>query len=120
MLVRKLGLKPLRFYCALLKSICGASRWRSLAPQMLFIMVDTKSKYLDRFKKIYELKNGRNLSDEVVFEYFENLVCLVEAVIGKSNINKIMLPPKINDKRISKEFVGDASENLGTKEINRK
>ncbi|MEK7066344.1 MAG: hypothetical protein AAB965_02100, partial [Patescibacteria group bacterium] len=76
----------------------GASRWRSLAPQMLFIMVDTKLNYLLRFKKLYEAKNKTVISDDEVLACFQNLVCLVEAVIGKREINKIILPEK-NERR---------------------
>lgn len=90
-LVSRLGMKPLWFYCALLKSICGASRWRSLAPQMLFIMVD-KEKYIKKFKEIFEAKNKTVISDAQALEYLEQLVCLVGAVTGDININKITLP----------------------------
>lgn len=53
-----------------------------------------KTKYIKRFKEIYEKKNGVSLSDDKAFEYFENLVCLVEAVTGHTDIKKIILPKK--------------------------
>lgn len=56
-------------------------------------MVD-KAKYIERFKKLHELKNGKTLSDELAFEYFEKLVCLVGAVTSNLDINKIIFQEK--------------------------
>ncbi len=54
-------------------------------------MVD-KTKYIERFKKLYELKNGAQISDALAIEYFEKLVCLVFAVTSHVNAREIILP----------------------------
>lgn len=56
-------------------------------------MVD-KANYIQRLKKLYELKNKKTLSDELAFEYFENLITLVSAVTSCHDIDKIVLPEK--------------------------
>lgn len=39
-----------------------------------------KEKYIQRFKKLYKQKEGKDLSDQEALEHFEKLIVLVEAV----------------------------------------
>ncbi len=54
-------------------------------------MVD-KTKYIQKFKDLYEAKTGIEISDSEALMGFEQLVCLVEAVIGDAQINRLIVP----------------------------
>lgn len=57
---------------------------------MGFFMAD-KSKYVKRFKEIYEKKTHKVLDDVVALHYFENLIGLVGAICDGKEIKKIKL-----------------------------
>lgn len=50
-----------------------------------------KTEYIERFKKLYELKNGTKLSDDLALEYFENLAALTETITGHISLKKIII-----------------------------
>lgn len=50
-----------------------------------------KAKYIESFKRLYEMKNGTTLSDELALEYFEKLVCLLGAVTSHLKASEILL-----------------------------
>jgi len=54
-------------------------------------MVD-KSKYIKKFKEIYQKKTGKVLSDGEALEYFQQLVTLVDAIcrpVPEDKINNL-------------------------------
>lgn len=73
--------------------MCGASCGRSLAPHMLF-MVD-RTKYIERLKKLYELKNKTTLPDELALEYFEKLICLVGTITSHVKARGVIVPKEL-------------------------
>jgi hypothetical protein len=51
-----------------------------------------KERYIEKFKKLYEVKTGNILSDDDALSHFENLVALVGAIyqpISKDSWGKI-------------------------------
>lgn len=50
-----------------------------------------KAKYIERFKKLYQLKNKKTLTDELAFEYFEKLVCLAGTITSHVPINRLIV-----------------------------
>ncbi len=47
--------------------------------------MNNKSKYIQKFKEIYQKKTGKVISDEEVLDYLEKLATLVEAVYQPSS-----------------------------------
>ena len=45
--------------------------------------MNDRAKYIEKFQKLYELKNNKPISYELAFEYFEKLIVLVKAVHRK-------------------------------------
>lgn len=61
-----------------------------------------KTKYIERFKTLYEMKKGTTISDEMALEYFEKLVCLVGAVTGHLKVGEIILPKEYGRRHVAK------------------
>jgi len=57
-----------------------------------------KTKYIQRVRKLYELKNKTTLSDELALEYFEKLVCLVSTITSHLNPKEVIIPKNYGGK----------------------
>jgi hypothetical protein len=50
-----------------------------------------KETYVQQFKELYRQKNGKEISDDLALEYFENLVALTETITGHLSLKKIII-----------------------------